>query len=50
MFRMLLRVGIIVFVGVCIDVGILFWQAREGRRLPWKLKITPTFDIGGHFE
>ncbi len=47
---LLAKVGLIVLIGIIIDIALLYWQAREGRRLPWKIKLIPTFDVGGQFS
>lgn len=43
----LARVGFIVVVGLLIDCAILYIQARDGRKLPYKFRLIPTFEVGG---
>lgn len=44
--KFLIRLFLVVVVATLVDAALLYLQARAGKKLPVKLKLIPTFDIG----
>jgi hypothetical protein len=44
--KLLLRVSAIVVASLLIDCALLYIQARDGKKLPYKFRLIPTMEVG----